>query len=90
MSDKQPPTPRYKLTLTIIGNTLDEVERELTVQTRGGFLIDSDYYARDEWHSISGRVTSRMEHTNPTMTPEQYDADMRAWFERRRQQKANR
>lgn len=36
-----PPVPRYRLTLTITGNTLDEIERELVVQTRGGFLLDS-------------------------------------------------
>jgi len=33
--------PRYRLTLTITGNTLDEIEHELVVQTRGGFLLDS-------------------------------------------------
>lgn len=36
-----PPVPRYRLTLTITGNTLDEIEHELVVQTRGGFLLDS-------------------------------------------------
>ena len=35
-----PPVPRYRLTLTITGNTLDEIEHELVVQTRGGFLLD--------------------------------------------------
>lgn len=34
-----PPVPRYRLTLTITGNTLDEIERELVVQTRGGFHL---------------------------------------------------
>lgn len=37
----EPPIARYRLTLTIKGNTLDEIERELVVQTRGGFLLDS-------------------------------------------------
>ena len=80
----QPPVPRYKLTLTITGNTLDEIEHELLVQTRGGFLLDSDYYRRDEWQVVGGRVTSRMEHVNPEMTPERYEAELDEWFAARK------
>ncbi len=78
-SDPDPPKPRYKLTLTITGNTLDEIAHELVAQSRGGFLIDSDYYTRDEWTVYGGRVTSRMEHVNPEMTPERYAAELNEW-----------
>ena len=79
-----PPVPRYRLTLTITGNTLDEIEDELVAQTRGGFLLDSDYYRRHEWEVVGGSRTSRMEHTNPDMTPERYNAELRAWFNARK------
>ena len=80
----QPPVARYKLTLTITGNTLDEIEDELLIQTRGGFLLDSDSYRRDEWQVVGGRVTSRMEHVNPEMTPERYEAELDKWFAARK------
>lgn len=80
----EPPTARYRLTLTIEGNTLDEVEREIVIQTRGGFLLDSDGYKRDEWNVIGGRAQRVMEHRNPDMTPERYDAELDAWSEARR------
>lgn len=80
----QPPVSKYKLTVTIRGNTLDEIESELVTQTRGGFLLDSDYRTRDSWHSTSGRVTSVMEHTNPEMTPERYTAELHAWADERK------
>ena len=80
----QPPIPRYQLTLTITGNTLDEIEHELLVQTRGGFLLDSDHYRRDEWQVIGGRTTRVMEHVNPEMTPERYEAELDKWFSARK------
>ena len=79
-----PPTPRYRLTLTITGNTLDEVLRELVVQTRGGFLLDSDGYRRHEWEVIGGTVTRVMEHINPDMTPERYQAELDEWWDSRK------
>lgn len=75
-----PPVPRYRLTLTITGNTLDEIERELVVQTRGGFLLDSGHMTRDFWEIVTGRYISVMEHVNPEMTPERYDAELDAWW----------
>lgn len=82
-----PPVHRYRLTLTITGDTLDEIESELLTQTRGGFLLDSDYRKRDEWHSTSGRVTSVMEHRNPEMTPERYRVELEEWFAARKPQR---
>lgn len=78
------PVPKYKLTLTITGNSHDEIERELLLQTRGGYLLDSDYYKRDEWTVYGGTHTSRMEHTNPEQTPENYHAELDAWFQERK------
>lgn len=80
----EPPTPRYKLTLTITGNTLDEVEGELLTQTRGGFLLNSDYYRRDEWEVVGGRYDSRMEQVNPEQTPENYARELGEWWEARK------
>ena len=54
----QPPTPRYRYTLIVEGNTHDEIEHELLVCTRGGYLLDSDYYQRDEWHVVGGHTDS--------------------------------
>lgn len=79
-----PPVPKYKLTLAITGNTLDEIEGVLLSQINGGFLLNSDYYRRDEWDVTDGRYTSRMEHTNPDMTPERYNAELNAWFDARK------
>ena len=76
----EPPIARYRLTLTIKGNTLDEIESELVTQTRGGFLLDSDYGKRDSWNSTDGTTTSVMEHHNPDMTPERYAAELDAWW----------
>lgn len=86
MSGETPPVARYRLTVTITGNSHDEIERELAYLTRGGYLLDSGYHKRDEWHSIGGRTTSQMEHLNPEMTPERYDAELDAWYQARRQE----
>jgi hypothetical protein len=80
----EPPVARYRLTLTIKGNTLDEIEDALIVQTRGGFLLDSDYGKRDSWNSTDGTTTSVMEHLNPDMTPERYAAELHAWWTARK------
>ena len=84
MSDQPPPVPRYTLTVEITGNTHAEIENELLMLTRGGYLGDSDYLTRDEWKVIGGRSTRRMEHTNPDMTPERYNDELSAWWSRRR------
>ena len=102
LTDDKPPVPRYRFTLTVTGNTLDEIESELVSQTRGGwidvpgesvtpdggrlarFLLDSDYYKRDEWEVWGGVSTSRMEHLNPTMTPDRYAQELDTWFQRRK------
>lgn len=79
-----PPVPKYELTLTITGNSLDEVLNELEVQADSGLLLDSDYMRRDEWHVIGGRSERVMRHTNPDMTPERYDRELAEWFNSRK------
>jgi len=82
----EPPVARYRLTLTIRGNTLDEIEDELRTQIHGGFLLDSDYGKRDSWDSTGGRLRSVMEHRNPQMTPERYAEELNAWCNERREE----
>ena len=80
MHETPPPVAKYRLTVEITGNTHGEVEHELLLLTRGGYLHDSDYYTRDEWSVIGGRSTRRMEHANPDMTPERYDVELESWW----------
>lgn len=80
----KPPTPKYRLNLTITGNTLEEIERELIVQVNGGFLLDSDHFTRNEWKVIGGTVTSEMEHLNPDQTPEKYATELDEWWQERK------
>lgn len=90
-SDPTPPMAKYELTLVIHGNSHDEIERELLSMTRGGYLLDSDYYKRDEFRVTGGRRTAILRHTNPEQTPEQYEAELDAWWQARRaQRKADR
>ena len=79
-----PPRAKYRLTVTITGNTFEEVEEELRYQAHGGFLLDSDHYRRHEWEVIGGTVTRVMEHINPDMTPERYSAELDEWWEARK------
>jgi hypothetical protein len=83
MNDR-PPVAKYRLTVEITGNTHHEIEHELLVLTRGGYLLDSDGYKRDEFHVIGGTVTTTLEHRNPDMTPERYEAELDAWWEARK------
>ena len=85
MSDYvEPPKAKYRLTVTITGNTLEEVEEELSYQARGGFLLDSDCYRRDEWTVYGGTSTRVMKCVNPGMTPERYQAELSEWWDARK------
>ena len=77
----EPPIAKYQYTLTITGNSHDEIERELLVMTRGGYLLDSEYYSRDAFKVYSGTSTRTLEHASPDMTPEKYKAQLDAWWE---------
>lgn len=94
MSDAQPPVAKYRYTAVITGNTHDEIVRELVGLTRGGYLLDSDYEKRDEFHVVGGTRSCTLEHVSPDMTPERYDAELKAWWHAlkaaRLQQEANR
>jgi hypothetical protein len=83
MTDHATPTPpvaKYELQLTISGNSHEEIESELLSMTRGGYLLDSEYHKRDEFHVVGGKRTARLTHTNPGMTPERYDAELHDWW----------
>jgi hypothetical protein len=79
-----PPVAKYRLTVVIDGNSHDEVERELLSLTRGGYLLHSDYYKRDNFEVYGGREHSILEHRNPEMTPERYERELHEWADRRK------
>ena len=83
-TETDPPIARYRLTVEITGNSHDEIERELHYLTNGGYLQDSDGYKRDTFHVLGGRITTKLEHVNPEMTPERYDEELSEWWKQRR------
>ena len=80
-----PPTAKYELSITLHGNSHEEIERELLSMTRGGYLLDSDHHRRDEFHVVGGRGTRVLKHANPEMTPDRYDAELDAWWRARKE-----
>ncbi len=78
---QDPPQAKYRYTLVITGNSHDEIVHELLMQTRGGYLIDSDYEQRDQFKVYGGRKTSTLEHVNPEQTPENYERELHEWYE---------
>lgn len=86
MSDNSnpPPVAKYRYTLTITGNSHDEVMSELVSMTRGAYLLDSKYYESDEFTVYGGRSTRKLEHANPGQTPERYKEELDAWSDRRK------
>ena len=84
MNDLRPPNPRYRLTLTIEGNTLDEVEDAVNAYARCGFLVDSEGGRRDAWDVARPPCDSLMAVVDPDMTPERYFAELDAWFKERK------
>lgn len=79
-----PPVAKYRLELTITGNSHTEIEQELHYFLHGGFIIQSDGYKRDQFTCYSGRATSKLRHANPEMTPERYEAEFHDWIETRK------
>jgi len=76
-----PPVPRYKLTVEVTGNTLDEVTDEIYgVGLNAPWTIGR----RDECEIVGGTRTIRLQHTNPTQTPENYRAELDAWAKARK------
>lgn len=82
-----PPVAKYRYTLTVTGNSHEEIENEIVVMTRGGYLLDSHYYERDEFTVYGGTSTRVLEHVNPDQTPESYSKELDEWFDRRRQER---
>ncbi|OZE10222.1 hypothetical protein CH249_14165 [Rhodococcus sp. 05-2255-3B1] len=70
--------------MQVYGNSHEEIENELSYLLHGGYLLDSQYYKRDEFTVFGGRRTAKLEHTNPDQTPEAYREQLREWSLRRR------
>lgn len=79
-----PPVAKYKYTLVIRGNSHAEIQEELLSQTRGGYLLDSAYETRDAFDTYGGKDHTTLELTNPEMTPERYERELREWSEERK------
>ena len=81
------PVPKYKLTIVIEGNSLDEVADELH-SVYNGFWLDvrspADDDERDSFLIVSGRSQRTMLHANPEQTPEKYADDLKAWADARK------
>ncbi|AMS02806.1 hypothetical protein SEA_YEEZY_61 [Gordonia phage Yeezy] len=84
MTDNPPPVHKYKHTLTVYGDSHEDIERELGFHLRGGYLLDSDYHQRDEFTVYGGTKTSILEHTNPGQTAENYARELNEWSEKRK------
>lgn len=84
-----PPVARYRLTLTIDGNSFDEIDDVLRVLANGSTHEDSLFtgQVRHEWDIYGPRVKRHMEHRNPDMTPEKYDDELIAWAESKRKER---
>lgn len=80
----KPPVTKYKLTVQVYGNSHEEIESELGYLLHGGYLLNSDYYKRDEFTVFGGRRTAKLEHTNPDQTAEAYREQLRTWSRRPR------
>lgn len=83
----EPPVAKYRYTLVVTGNSHDEILDEILMQTRGGYLLDSDHYKRDEFRVYGGNKTTTLEHANPEMTTERYKADLETWWQNRKKAK---
>jgi hypothetical protein len=81
--DLRPPKAKFKLTLTIEGNTHDEVQRELESMVRG-YPMDIQFGERDSFHIIGGRSIRELACQNPDMTPERYRAEQDEWWQARK------
>lgn len=86
-SQPPPPVTKYRLTVTIRGNTHEEIVDELLSMTRGGYLLASDHYTRDAFDSTGGRDRMVLEHTNPSQTPEHYRRELDEWVTCRRDER---
>lgn len=84
----KPPVAKYRYTLTIRANSHDEILDELLLAVNGGYLLDSEYYSRDEFDVTDGRTKSVLEHRNPEMTSEKYLDDLNDWRNERKKGEA--
>lgn len=85
MGEPMPPVPRFKLTVEIEGNTLDDVLNEAYSV---GINAPAQIRGRDECEIVGGSRTIRLTHQNPDMTPQQYASELAEWSRLRRSRPA--
>lgn len=86
MSEGRPPTAKYRYTLQITGNTLDEIEHELRVRAND---FGYETARRDEFAIQSGTYTQTLVIADETQTPEKYITDLEAWMVERKAARRN-
>lgn len=75
------PIPKYTLAVLIHANSLEDVRREVA-QLETDLVVD--YAGRDHIDSNSGRLSFRLDMTNPSQTQERYDEQLLGWSDARR------
>ena len=84
MPDDRPPTAKYRYTLQVTGNTLDDIEHELQIASNE-FAYDTA--TRDEFAIQGGTATQTLIVADPDQTPDKYLTDLEAWMQRRRDER---
>lgn len=88
MTTPEPPVAKYRYTLTITGNSHEEIADRLHGVEVNHWQDVTSFSAanepRDEFDITDGTATRRLEHTNPEMTPERYHDELMAWGSRER------
>lgn len=84
--DTPPPTAKYRYTLQISGNTLDDVEHELWIAVNDW---SQDTRNRDEFAIQGGTYTRTLIVADPDQTPDKYAADLEAWMNTRKEARRN-
>lgn len=82
MTDAPPPVAKYRYTLQITGNSLDEVEDELQ---RLAKQFGYETAHRDELAIQSGTYTQTLVVVDREQTPEKYEAALEEWMMKRKE-----
>lgn len=93
MSDEmKPPVAKYRYTLTITGNSHEEIADRLHGVEINHWQDVTGYnpggVQRDAFDITDGTATRVLEHTNPDQTPERYHAELMAWVPATRKKRA--
>lgn len=82
MTEQEPPVAKYRYTLVVTGNSLDEIDGEIADAL-------NEIWAEPalDFERVGGRSQRKLEHLNPEMTRERYDAELAAWWAARKADK---